>query len=110
MQQGVCRLVDVRPGIKVQIRRQRTRFIDDIHRALCREAGYIGPLNRCSIYGNKKAGEKYQAMLAMGTSRPWNEALKAVTGEEQMDATAILDYFAPLKVWLDAQNKELSKE
>ena len=80
------------------------------HRALCREAGYIGPLNRCSIYGNKKAGEKYQAMLAMGTSRPWNEALKAVTGEEQMDATAILDYFAPLKVWLDAQNKELSKE
>lgn len=80
------------------------------HRALCREAGYVGPLNRCSIYDNKKAGEKYQAMLAMGASRPWNEALKAVTGEEQMDATAILDYFAPLKVWMDAQNKEMSKE
>ncbi|MDO8178411.1 MAG: M2 family metallopeptidase [Undibacterium sp.] len=80
------------------------------HRALCREAGYVGPLNRCSVYGNKKAGEKFQTMLTMGASRPWNEALKAVTGEEQMDATAILDYFAPLKVWLDAQNKELSKE
>lgn len=80
------------------------------HRALCREAGYVGPLNRCSIYGNKKAGEKYQAMLAMGASRPWNEALKAVSGEEQMDASAILDYFAPLKVWLDAQNASLSKE
>jgi peptidyl-dipeptidase A len=80
------------------------------HRALCREAGYVGPLNRCSIYENKKAGEKYQAMLTMGASRPWNEALKAVTGEEQMDATAILDYFAPLKVWMDAQNKEMGKE
>ncbi len=80
------------------------------HRALCREAGYVGPLNRCSIYDNKKAGAKYQAMLAMGASRPWNEALKAVTGEEKLDATAILDYFAPLKVWLDAQNKQLSQE
>lgn len=80
------------------------------HRALCREAGYVGPLNRCSVYDNKKAGAKFQAMLSMGASRPWNEALKAVTGEESMDATAILDYFAPLKLWLDAQNKELSKE
>lgn len=80
------------------------------HRALCREAGYVGPLNRCSIFEDKKAGAKYQAMLTMGASRPWNEALKAVTGEEQMDATAILDYFAPLKVWLDAQNAVLSKE
>ncbi|MES2073555.1 MAG: M2 family metallopeptidase [Pseudomonadota bacterium] len=80
------------------------------HRALCREAGYTGPLNRCSIFDDKKAGAKYQAMLAMGQSRPWPEALKQVTGEEKMDASAILDYFAPLKVWLDAQNKELAKD
>jgi peptidyl-dipeptidase A len=79
------------------------------HRALCREAGYKGPLNRCSIYGNKQAGEKLKAMLAMGQSRPWPEALKALTGEERMDATAILDYFAPLKKWLDEQNKTLAK-
>lgn len=79
------------------------------HRALCREAGYQGPLNRCSIYGNKQAGQKLQAMLAMGQSRPWPEALKALTGEERMDATAILDYFAPLKKWLDEQNKALAK-
>jgi peptidyl-dipeptidase A len=75
------------------------------HRALCREAGYTGPLNRCSIYNNKRAGEKLKAMLAMGQSRPWPEALKALTGEEQMDATAVLDYFAPLKTWLDEQNR-----
>jgi peptidyl-dipeptidase A len=74
------------------------------HRALCREAGFNGPLYQCSIYGNKKAGEKLKAMLAMGTSRPWPEALKAMTGEDKMDATAIIDYFAPLKTWLDEQN------
>ena len=79
------------------------------HRALCREAGYQGPLNRCSIYGNKQAGAKLKAMLAMGQSRPWPEALKALTGEERMDATAILDYFAPLKKWLDEQNKTMAK-
>jgi peptidyl-dipeptidase A len=75
------------------------------HRALCREVGYTGPLNRCSIYGNKKAGEKLEKMLAMGLSRPWPDALEVVTGQREMDATAMLDYFAPLKQWLDDQNK-----
>jgi peptidyl-dipeptidase A len=74
------------------------------HRALCREAGFNGPLYQCSIYGNKKAGEKLKAMLAMGANKPWPEALKAMTGEDKMDATAIIDYFAPLKTWLDEQN------
>jgi peptidyl-dipeptidase A len=74
------------------------------HRALCREAGFNGPLYQCSIYGNKKAGEKLKAMLAMGASEPWPNALKAMTGEDKMDATAIIDYFAPLKTWLDEQN------
>jgi peptidyl-dipeptidase A len=76
------------------------------HRALCREAGFNGPLYQCSIYGNKKAGEKLRTMLAMGLSKPWPEALKAMTGEEKMDATAIIDYFAPLKTWLDEQNRK----
>ena len=76
------------------------------HRALCREAGVTGPLHRCSIYGNKKAGERLKQMLAMGSSKPWPEALKAMTGEEKMDATAIIDYFAPLKTWLDAENQK----
>lgn len=75
------------------------------HRALCRESGFSGPLYQCSIYGSKKAGEKLKTMLAMGLSKPWPEALKAMTGEDKMDATAIIDYFAPLKQWLDEQNK-----
>ena len=75
------------------------------HRALCRESGYKGPLHRCSIYNNKEAGARLNKMLAMGESRPWPEALEALTGEKQMDATAILEYYAPLKQWLDEQNK-----
>ncbi|MCG2584131.1 M2 family metallopeptidase [Massilia sp. TS11] len=78
------------------------------HRALCREAGYTGPLHRCSIYDNKKAGAKFQAMLQMGASKPWPEALKAVTGEDRIDGGALLEYFAPLKAWLDTQNQQLA--
>jgi len=75
------------------------------HRALCQAAGYTGPLNRCSIYGNKEAGKRLQAMLELGQSRPWPDALEVLTGQREMDATAILDYFAPLKKWLDEQNR-----
>ncbi len=78
------------------------------HRALCREAGYTGPLSRCSVYDNKKAGARLQAMLAMGASKPWQEALKAISGEDRIDGGAIIEYFAPLKVWLDEQNKQMA--
>src|ERR1700730_9574540 len=75
-------------------------------RALCREAGYSGPLHRCSIYGNKVAGERLIRMLSLGASKPWPEALHVLTGEKQLDASALADYFAPLKTWLDEQNKK----
>jgi peptidyl-dipeptidase A len=74
------------------------------HRALCRQIGYNGPLHRCSIYGNKEAGKRLNSMLALGASKPWPEALDALTGEKKMDASALADYFAPLKIWLDEQN------
>jgi peptidyl-dipeptidase A len=75
------------------------------YRALCRESGYKGPLNRCTFYGSKEAGAKFNKMLAMGQSKPWPDALEALTGERQVDASAILEYFAPLQKWLDEQNK-----
>jgi len=75
------------------------------HRSLCQAAGYEGPLNRCSIYGSEEAGRRLSAMMAMGRSRPWQEALEALTGAREMDATAILDYYAPLQAWLNEQNK-----
>ncbi|MFL6797498.1 MAG: M2 family metallopeptidase [Xanthobacteraceae bacterium] len=75
------------------------------YRAACRQAGWTGPLNRCSIYGNREVGERFQAMLRMGVSRPWPEALAAFTGERDIDASAVADYFAPLNKWLIEQNK-----
>ncbi|MBP6633761.1 MAG: M2 family metallopeptidase [Kofleriaceae bacterium] len=74
------------------------------HRALCKIAGHQGPLHTCSIYGNKDAGARFSAMLAMGSRRPWPDALEALTGERTIDASAILDYFAPLATWLAKEN------
>jgi len=104
---------DFDPGAKYHIPANTpyTRyFLADIlqfqfHRGLCDIAGYEGPLHRCSIYGNEEAGRRLAAMLEMGRSRPWPEALEAVTGQREMDASVILDYFAPLKAWLDEQNQ-----
>jgi peptidyl-dipeptidase A len=73
------------------------------HRALSKTAGCELPLNRCSIYENKPAGDRLNKMLSMGLSHPWPEALEVLTGSKQMDATAILDYFEPLSKWLDTQ-------
>jgi peptidyl-dipeptidase A len=75
------------------------------HRSLAQAAGCKDPLNRCSIYDNKEAGKRLIDMLEMGASRPWQDALEALTGQREMDATAIRDYFAPLQKWLDEQNK-----
>jgi peptidyl-dipeptidase A len=75
------------------------------HRALAQAAGCTLPLHRCSIYGNKEAGERLKKALAMGASRPWPDVLEVLTGQREMDASAIADYFAPLKAWLDEQNK-----
>jgi len=90
-------------------------FLADIlqfqfHRALSKEAGCPAagsdtPLHRCSIYQSTAAGTRLNAMLSMGTSKPWQDALQVIAGTRQMDASAILDYFAPLKAWLDEQNK-----
>jgi peptidyl-dipeptidase A len=74
------------------------------HRSLCKIAGQEGPLHACSIYGNKEAGRRLDAMMRMGQSRPWPDALEALTGQRQMDATALVEYFQPLLDWLEKQN------
>ena len=75
------------------------------HGALSKIAGCTAPLHRCSIYENAEAGKRLNAMLAMGQSQPWPEALETLTGSKQMDARAIIDYFKPLQEWLDQQLK-----
>jgi peptidyl-dipeptidase A len=74
-------------------------------KALCESAGYKGPLAECSIFGSKEAGTKFAAMLSKGASQPWQDTMYELTGTRQMDASAIMDYFAPLRGWLKQQNK-----
>lgn len=74
------------------------------HKAMCEAAGHTGPLHECSVYGNKAAGDKLKAMLALGSSKPWPEAMALLTGTRQMDGAALLEYFGPLKAYLDEQN------
>ena len=73
-------------------------------KAACDQAGWEGPLHRCSFYGNEEVGKNLNAMLEMGASKPWPDALEAFTGERQMSGKAMAEYFAPLKAWLDEQN------
>nr|XP_034299426.1 uncharacterized protein LOC117680950 isoform X1 [Crassostrea gigas] len=75
------------------------------HKALCEAAGESGPLHQCDIYQSKAAGEKLRNLLKVGSSKPWPEVMKELTGQSKMDATAILDYFKPLQQWLEEQNK-----
>ena len=75
------------------------------YKAACDQAGWEGPLHRCSFYGNKEVGKNLDAMLKMGASKPWPDALEAFTGERQMSGKAMVEYFAPLMEWLEEQNK-----
>ena len=75
------------------------------YQAACKQSGWTGPLHRCSFYGNKEVGAKLNAMLTMGQSKPWPDALEAFTGSREMSGEAMVEYFAPLKAWLDDQNK-----
>ena len=71
---------------------------------MCDASGYKGPLNRCSFYGSKPAGDKLNAMLEMGQSQPWQVTLKQMTGTDHLDAGPMMEYFAPLYEWLKQQN------
>jgi peptidyl-dipeptidase A len=75
------------------------------YQAACKQAGWKGPLHRCSFYGNKDVGAKLNAMLTMGQSKPWPDALQVFTGSREISGQALVEYFAPLKAWLDKQNK-----
>ena len=74
------------------------------YKAACAQAGWIGPLHRCSFYGNEEVGRRLGAMLEMGASRPWPEALEVFTGTREISGKPMLEYFAPLQAWLEQQN------
>jgi peptidyl-dipeptidase A len=79
-------------------------YMFQFHKALCQAAGFPGPLHECSVYGSREAGRKLQAMLELGASRPWPDAMEVLTGQRQADAGPLLEYFAPLRAWLAEQN------
>jgi peptidyl-dipeptidase A len=75
------------------------------YRSMCEAAGHKGPLHECNFYGSKEAGARLWQMLSLGASKPWPDALEAMTGSRQMDASALVEYFQPLQAWLKEQNK-----
>jgi len=75
------------------------------YKAACDQAGWKGPLHRCSFYGNKEVGRRLNAMLEMGASRPWPDALDAFTGSREISGQAMIEYFRPLIGWLEQQNR-----
>jgi len=75
------------------------------YKSLCDASGFKGPLYQCSFANNPEAGKRYWAMLSKGASQPWQQTLKELTGGDKMDGSAVLEYFAPLKGWLETQNK-----
>ena len=76
------------------------------HEAACEMAGWDGPLHRCSIYGNEEVGARFNAMMEMGASQPWPDALEAFTGTREMDGSAIISYFQPLMTYLEEENAD----
>ena len=75
------------------------------HEALCNEIEFDGLLHECSIYGSEKAGDKIISTMAMGESLPWQDAFENLTGSRKLSGKSILNYYAPLKDWLDEQNE-----
>jgi peptidyl-dipeptidase A len=75
------------------------------YEAACKQAGWKGPLHRCSFYNNRAVGKRFNAMLEMGASKPWPDALQAFTGTRVMSGKSMVAYFKPLMTWLQAQNK-----
>jgi peptidyl-dipeptidase A len=98
------------PGAKYHVPANTRYFLAHIlqfqfHKELCEISGNTDPIHRCSIYCSKEAGKVLNYMLGMVKSKPWQNALATLTGSQEMDASAILNYFAPLKTWLDEQNQ-----
>ncbi|GAU87322.1 hypothetical protein RvY_00196 [Ramazzottius varieornatus] len=120
--QGICHAVprdesDFDPGAKfhtaadVPYMRYFVSFVIQFqfHEALCGVANHSGPLHTCDIDGSKEAGAILGQALSLGSSKPWQEAMRIITGQDQMDAQPLLSYFKPLQDWLQAENRRLKQ-
>jgi peptidyl-dipeptidase A len=57
-----------------------------------------------NYYGNTGVGDFLRTLMAPGASRPWRDVLRETTGQE-LNANAMMEYFAPLHAWLQEQNR-----
>ncbi|VVC45911.1 Zinc finger C2H2-type,Peptidase M2, peptidyl-dipeptidase A [Cinara cedri] len=87
------------------------------HQALCEKAGQFDPsnpkskpLHECDIYQSTNAGNAFKEMLKLGSSKPWFEAMELLTGQREMDAGPLLNYFNPLYEWLKNENKKTGEQ
>lgn len=80
------------------------------YKSLCIEAEQYDPndtekpLHKCDFFESEKAGAKLQAGLEIGYSQHWSKALEEITGETDINASAILEYFKPLFDFLKEEN------
>ncbi|CAG0912459.1 unnamed protein product [Notodromas monacha] len=78
--------------------------------SLCEASGHQGPIYKCDFSGSTAAGDRLAALLRMGRSKPWPDALEELTGQREMDVNPLLNYFAPLYNWLQTENKRLNNK
>uniref|UniRef100_A0A4W3HQC2 Angiotensin-converting enzyme n=1 Tax=Callorhinchus milii TaxID=7868 RepID=A0A4W3HQC2_CALMI len=115
--QGLCPPVprseqDFDPGAKFHIPsnvpyvRYFVSFIIQFqfHERLCEVANQTGSLFKCDIYKSKEAGKLIADVMKLGSSKPWSEAMKLITGKPDMSAEPLLKYFKPLTDWLIEKN------
>ena len=79
-----------------------------LHKAMCEATGHEGPLHTCSVYGSRAAGDVLSKLMKPGISQPWQDTYEAAIGTRELDASVIIDYFAPLMSWLEQENRDRS--
>lgn len=62
------------------------------------------PPQSCNYADNKAVGDFLRKIMEKGGTEDWRKVLKDATGEE-LSTRAMVEYFAPLQAWLEAQNK-----
>ncbi len=74
-----------------------------MHNHIAKNILHQDPRNT-NYYGNTGVGDFLRTLMAPGASRPWRDVLRETTGQE-LNANAMMEYFAPLHSWLQEQNR-----
>lgn len=82
------------------------------YEAMCQQtyssSSWNGDMHHCQIRGSKRAGSLLWRMMEKGTSRHWSEILEEMTGSKQIESRPLLNYFEPLRLWLENELSRLN--